>query len=138
MDVQVRFIYHIVILSEEILYTVPQLSKELGITERAIRFYESKGLVKPSRAGNTRIFNYKDRARLLIIMRAKKLGFSLRDIKTYLDLYDVDPKHKKQSKNALEVITYRLSQLEDQKREILLTIKELKSLKNDIENSLNL
>ena len=92
--------------------------------------------MKPSRAGNTRIFNYKDRARLLIIMRAKKLGFSLRDIKTYLDLYDVDPKHKKQSKNALEVITYRLSQLEDQKREILLTIKELKSLKNDIENSL--
>ncbi len=49
-------------------------------------------------------------------MRAKKLGFSLRDIKTYLDLYDVDPKHKKQSKNALEVITYRLSQLEDQKK----------------------
>ena len=124
-------------MSEEILYTVPQLSKELGITERAIRFYESKGLVKPGRAGNTRIFNYKDRARLLIIMRAKKLGFSLNDIKTYLDLYDVDPKHKKQSKNALEVITYRLSQLEDQKKQILLTIKELKSLKNDIENSLN-
>ena len=124
-------------MSEEILYTVPQLSKELGITERAIRFYESKGLVKPSRAGNTRIFNYKDRARLLIIMRAKKLGFSLRDIKTYLGLYDVDPKHKKQSKNALKSITLRLSQLEDQKKQILLTIKELKSLKNDIENSLN-
>ena len=124
-------------MSEEILYTVPQLSKELGITERAIRFYESKGLVKPGRAGNTRIFNYKDRARLLIIMRAKKLGFSLIDIKTYLDLYDVDPTHTKQSKNALKVITHRLNQLEDQKKEILLTIKELKSLKDDIENSLN-
>ena len=124
-------------MSKEILYTVPQLSKELGITERAIRFYESKGLVKPSRAGNTRIFNYKDRARLLIIIRAKKLGFSLKDIKTYLDLYDVDPTQKKQSKNALKSITLRLSQLEDQKKQILLTIKELKSLKNDIENSLN-
>ena len=124
-------------MSEEILYTVPQLSKELGITERAIRFYESKGLVKPSRAGNTRIFNYKDRARLLIIMRAKKLGFSLNDIKTYLDLYDVDPTHKKQSKNALKAITQRLAQLEEQKKEILFTIEELKSLKNDIENSLN-
>tara|TARA_B100000427_G_scaffold71753_1_gene57988 strand:+ start:1036 stop:1413 length:378 start_codon:yes stop_codon:yes gene_type:complete len=124
-------------LSKEILYTVPQLSKDLGITERAIRFYESKGLVKPSRAGNTRVFNYKDRARLLIIMRAKKLGFSLKDIKTYLDLYDVDPTQKKQSKNALKSITQRLSQLEDQKKQILLTIKELKSLKNDIENSLN-
>ena len=64
-------------MSKDTLYTVPQLSKELDITERAIRFYESKGLVKPSRAGNTRIFNYKDRARLLIILRAKKLGFSL-------------------------------------------------------------
>ena len=125
-------------MSKEVLYTVPQLSKDLSITERAIRFYESKGLVKPSRAGNTRIFNYKDRARLLIIMRAKKLGFSLKDIKTYLDLYDVDPTKKKQSKNALKSITLRLSQLEDQKKQILLTIKELKSLKNDIENSLNL
>ena len=124
-------------MPEDILYTVPQLSKELGITERAIRFYESKGLVNPSRAGNTRIFNYKDRARLLIIMRAKKLGFSLNDIKTYLDLYDVDPTHKKQSKNALKAITQRLTQLKDQKKQILLTIKELKSLKNDIENSLN-
>ena len=124
-------------MSKEVLYTVPQLSKDLSITERAIRFYESKGLVKPSRAGNTRIFNYKDRARLLIIMRAKKLGFSLKDIKTYLDLYDVDPTQKKQSKNALKSVTQRLSQLEDQKKQILLTIKELKSLKNDIENSLN-
>ncbi len=124
-------------MSKEFLYTVPQLSKDLSITERAIRFYESKGLVKPSRAGNTRIFNYKDRARLLIIIRAKKLGFSLKDIKTYLDLYDVDPTQKKQSKNALKSITLRLSQLEDQKKQILLTIKELKSLKNDIENSLN-
>ena len=132
-----KLIYHIVILSENILYTVPQLSKELGITERAIRFYESKGLVNPSRAGNTRIFNYKDRARLLIIMRAKKLGFSLHDIKTYLDLYDVDPTHTKQSKNALKAINQRLTQLKDQKKQILLTIKELKSLKNDIENSLN-
>ena len=124
-------------MSKEFLYTVPQLSKDLSITERAIRFYESKGLVKPSRAGNTRIFNYKDRARLLIIMRAKKLGFSLKDIKTYLDLYDVDPTQKKQSKDALKSVTKRLSQLEDQKKQILLTIKELKSLKNDIENSLS-
>ena len=124
-------------MTKEILYTVPQLSKELDITERAIRFYESKGLVKPRRAGNTRIFNYKDRARLLIIMRAKKLGFSLNDIKTYLDLYDVDPTHKKQSKNALKAISHRLNQLEDQKKEIVITLKELKSLKNDIENSLN-
>ena len=121
---------------KDTLYTVPQLSKELDITERAIRFYESKGLVKPNRAGNTRIFNYKDKARLLIIIRAKKLGFSLKDIKTYLDLYEVDPSQKIQSKNALEAISHRLFQLEDQKKEINFIIKELKSLKNDIAETL--
>ena len=119
-------------MNKEELFTVPQLSKEFNITERAIRFYESKDLIKPKRAGNTRIFNYKDRARLLIILRAKKLGFSLNEIKTYLDLYEVDPSQKTQSKNALEAISHRLFQLEDQKKEINIIIKELKILKNDI------
>ena len=117
---------------KETFYTVPQLSKELNVTERTIRFYDSKGLLNPSRVGNTRIFNYKDRARLLIILRAKKLGFSLKDIKIYLDLYDVDPSHKTQSENAIKTITKRLIHLEDQKKEINFIIAELKSLKKDI------
>ena len=117
---------------KETFYTVPQLSKELNVTERTIRFYDSKGLLNPSRVGNTRIFNYKDRARLLIILRAKKLGFSLKDIKIYLDLYDVDPSHKTQSENAIKTITKRLIHLKDQRKEINFIIKELKSLKKDI------
>ena len=117
---------------KETFYTVPQLSKELNVTERTIRFYDSKGLLNPSRVGNTRIFNYKDRARLLIILRAKKLGFSLKDIKIYLDLYDVDPSHKTQSENAIKTITKRLIHLNDQRKEINFIIKELKSLKKDI------
>jgi len=119
-------------MHKESLYTVPQLSKELNITERAIRFYESKGLLNPNRAGNTRVFNYKDRARLLIILRAKKLGFSLKDIKTYLDLYEVDPSHKTQSENAIKAISKRLDRLKDQKKEINFIIGELKSLKREI------
>ena len=121
---------------KDIFYTVPQLSKELNVTERTIRFYDSKGLLNPSRVGNTRIFNYKDRARLLIILRAKKLGFSLKDIKIYLDLYDVDPSHKTQSENAIKTITIRLIHLKDQRKEINFIIKELKSLKKDILESL--
>ena len=117
---------------KETFYTVPQLSKELNVTERTIRFYGSKGLLSPSRVGNTRIFNYKDRARLLIILRAKKLGFSLKDIKIYLDLYNVDPSHKTQTENAIKTITKRLIQLKDQRKEINFIIKELKSLKKDI------
>ena len=117
---------------KDTFYTVPQLSKELNVTERTIRFYDSKGLLNTSRVGNTRIFNYKDRARLLIILRAKKLGFSLKDIKIYLDLYDVDPSHKTQTENAIKTITKRLVQLKDQRKEINFIIKELKSLKKDI------
>ena len=117
---------------KETFYTVPQLSKELNVTERTIRIYDSKGLLNPSRVGNTRIFNYKDRARLLIILRAKKLGFSLKNIKIYLDLYDVDPSHKTQSENAIKTITKRLIHLKDQRKEINFIIKELKSLKKDI------
>ena len=96
---------------KETFYTVPQLSKELNVTERTIRFYDSKGLLNPSRVGNTRIFNYKDRARLLIILRAKKLGFSLKDIKIYLYLYDVDPSRKTQSESTIKTITKRLIHL---------------------------
>lgn len=122
-------------MSTENIYTVPELAKQLGLTERAIRFYESKGLIAPKRAGNTRIFNYQDRARLIIIKRAKNLGFSLSDIKNYLDLYDVDLKHQKQLKLALTGIQEKLQQLEKQEVEIKITISELKSLKKELTSS---
>ena len=123
-------------MSIESLFTVPELSKELHITERTIRFYETKGLVTPRRVGKTRIFNYKDKARLVIVLRAKKLGFSLSEIKTYLDLYDVDPNHNKQSQNALKAIKHRLMKLEDQQKEIITLVSELKQLEKDIKFSL--
>ncbi|MBV9755883.1 MAG: MerR family transcriptional regulator, partial [Alphaproteobacteria bacterium] len=67
-------------------YTVTQLSAELGVTPRAIRFYETKGLLAPRRAGTTRVYTHRDRARLILILRGKRLGFSLREIKEYLEL----------------------------------------------------
>jgi len=124
-------------MKTENIYTVPELAKQLNLTERAIRFYESKGLIAPKRAGNTRILSYKDRARLIIIKRAKKLGFSLNDIKTYLDLYDVDHKHEHQAKVALKGIKKRLKQLKDQQKEIKVIISELKKLEAQIESTNN-
>ena len=62
------------LITRDKIYTVPELARELGLTERSIRFYESKGLLSPKRAGNTRVFTYKDRARLIIIMRGKRTG----------------------------------------------------------------
>ena len=86
----------------------------------------------PKRAGNTRIFNYKDRARLIIIRRAKKLGFSLKDIKKYLDLYDVDQGHDEQTKLALKGVRERITHLEDQKEEINIVLSELKKLEKTL------
>ena len=122
---------------KERFYTVPELSKELGLTERAIRFYESKGLLAPKRAGNTRIFSYKDRARLIIIMRAKKLGFSLNGIKSYLDLYDVDSNQRKQTKIGLNAVDERINFLEDQREEIKILLADLKEIKHALVRTLN-
>ena len=122
---------------KERFYTVPELSRELGLTERAIRFYESKGLLAPKRAGNTRIFSYKDRARLIIIMRAKKLGFSLNGIKSYLDLYDVDSNQRKQTKIGLNAVDERINFLEEQRDEIKILLADLKEIKNSLVRTLN-
>lgn len=72
------------------LYTVTELAAELGMTARAIRFYEDKGLITPQRAGTTRVYSSRDRARMILILRGKRLGFSLGTIREYLDLYDAD------------------------------------------------
>lgn len=122
---------------KERFYTVPELSRELGLTERAIRFYESKGLLAPKRAGNTRIFSYKDRARLIIIMRAKKLGFSLNGIKSYLDLYDVDSNQRKQTKIGLNAVDERINFLEEQRDEIKILLADLNEIKHALVRTLN-
>ena len=70
------------------LFAIADLAEEFGISTRAIRFYESKGLIRPERVGGTRVFRRRDRARLILILRGKRLGFSLRDISDYLSLYD--------------------------------------------------
>jgi len=122
---------------EKQFYTVPELSKELGLTERAIRYYESKGLLAPQRAGNTRIFSYKDRARLIIIMRAKKLGFSLNGIKSFLDLYDVDSNNRKQTELGLNAVDERINILEEQRDEIKILLADLNEIKHALVRTLN-
>jgi DNA-binding transcriptional MerR regulator len=107
------------------LYTITELSDELGVTPRAIRFYEAKGLLSPQRAGSNRVYTYRDRARLLIILRGKRLGFSLALVKKYLDLYDADPTHKTQIETLLRGARQRIGELETQRQDLELTIEEL-------------
>ena len=109
------------------LFAIADLAKEFGISTRAIRFYESKGLLTPERVGGARIFRRRDRARLILILRGKRLGFSLRDISDYLSLYDA---HSQTAQVALlaDKVDERLSLLEAQQRELETTIAELREI----------
>jgi DNA-binding transcriptional MerR regulator len=110
------------------LYSVTQLANDLGITPRAVRFYEDKGLVSPQRAGNNRVYTARDRARMILILRGKKLGFSLREIKEYLDLYDVDPTRAKQLRVLQKAVHSRILQLEDQRVALDQTLIDLREV----------
>ncbi len=110
------------------LYTVTQLAKDLGVTARTVRFYEDKGLLTPQRAGNTRVYTHRDRARLILILRGKRLGFSLREIKEYLDLYDADPTQQEQLRALLKRIQTRIGSLVDQEQALVETLAELRAI----------
>lgn len=116
----------------EQLYTITELAAELAVTARAIRFYESKGLLAPQRAGANRVYDYRDRARLLIILRGKRLGFSLALIKQYLDLYDADPTHREQLVHLLRGARQRIDELAAQRRDLELTIEELQEVEAQV------
>lgn len=110
------------------LFSITELSQELGVTPRAIRFYESKGLLEPQRAGATRVYTYRDHARLQIILRGKRLGFSLALVHKYLDLYDADPTHRVQLEHLLRGARQRISELEAQRQDLELTLEELREI----------
>ena len=109
-------------------WTVTELARELGVTPRTIRFYEDRGLVLPRRAGTTRVYAARDRARLILILRGKRLGFSLREIKEYLDLYDADPTHASQLRRLLDGVRARVALLEEQSSALDETLTELRKI----------
>ena len=109
------------------LFAIADLAAEFGISTRAIRFYEAKGLLNPERVGATRVFRRRDRARLILILRGKRLGFTLRDISDYLSLYDAD--RNQQVTMLVEKVDQRLALLEQQQRDLQTTIGELKEIR---------
>jgi len=112
----------------ERLYTITELARELAVTPRAIRFYESKGLLRPQRAGTTRVYDHRDRGRLLLILRGKRMGFSLAQVQQFLDLYDVDPDQHLQLVHLLRGARHRITQLERQRHDLELTLAELREV----------
>ena len=112
----------------ERLFTITELARELGVTPRAIRFYESKGLLRPQRAGTTRVYDHRDRGRLQLILRGKRMGFSLAQVQQFLDLYDVDPDQHQQLVHLLRGARHRIAQLERQRHDLELTLGELREV----------
>ena len=106
-------------------FSITDLSTEFGVTARALRFYEDEGLISPSRKGLSRIYSKRDRARLAWILRAKRTGFSLADIREMIDLYDIGDGRQAQRQVTIERCRAKIALLDAQKRDIDASIDEL-------------
>jgi DNA-binding transcriptional MerR regulator len=106
-------------------FSISEMCAEFGVTARALRFYEDEGLISPRRQGLARIYSHRDRARLAWILRGKRVGFSLADIREMIDLYDVNDGRRVQREVTIQKCTDRVAFLNAQKRDIDAAVAEL-------------
>lgn len=116
---------------KEPLKGIHEVASQLGVTQRTLRFYEDKGLIQPQRVGTTRVYSRREIGRMQLILRGKRLGFSLCEIKEFLDLYDSDPKHIEQMNRLVARIRERLGDLEQQRRALEETVSELRQIEHE-------
>ena len=115
-------------------YTISELAREFTVTPRALRFYEDKGLLAPRRDGMNRVYTHRDRGRLQLILRGKRVGLSLLEIKEILDLYKVD--QRAQAQTALKRYKARVVALEAQREDVDAAIDMLHDYINQLEGFL--
>lgn len=109
-------------------HTITELAREFDITTRTIRFYEDEHLLAPVRNGRSRIYSNRDRVRLQLVLRGRRLGFSLSEIREIMDMYDADPGEAGQLYYFLSKIEQRRSILKKQRKDILVTLRELDAI----------
>jgi DNA-binding transcriptional MerR regulator len=119
---------------EQDAFSISDLCAEFAVTPRALRFYEDEGLIAPERRGTQRIYSHRDRARLAWILRGKRVGFSLAEIREMIDLYDIGDGRRVQRQVTLERCLDRIRLLEDQKRDIDAHIAELQHFVDLLKN----
>ena len=119
-------------LAKEVM-TIREMCDAFEVTPRTLRFYEAKELLSPERVGTKRLYSKTDRARLALILRGKRFGFRLEDIRQTLDLYDRDDGNSAQRKRACELGVQRLAEMEAQRANLDLAIAELKAELTDAE-----
>lgn len=109
-------------------WSIAELAKEQGVTTRAIRFYEDQGLIRPLREGRNRVYANRDRVRLRLILRGKRIGLSLAEIREIIDLYDRPQGERKQVELLRKIIRERRAQLLAQQQDIAVMLNELDNL----------
>ena len=114
------------------IYSIAELSREFAITPRTIRFYEDEGLIKPRRQGLTRLYSAGDRTRLSWILRGKRLGFSLSEIRQLLDLYQVDRTGVQQLRELLRRSRLHVAELERRRRDLDAHIEEFRTVEAQV------
>ncbi|MBS3935552.1 MAG: MerR family DNA-binding transcriptional regulator [Sulfuritalea sp.] len=111
----------------EATYSIAELAREFDLTPRAIRHYEEQGLITPARAGVQRVYTKRDRTRLKLTLRGKRLGLSLAEIRELIDMYDTAPESS-QLARLIEVLAVRRARLEQQREDIEAVLGELDAL----------
>lgn len=112
-------------------YTISALAKEFALTTRAIRFYEDEGLLAPERAGRTRVYGERERVRIKLILRGKRLGLALSEIAELLDMYEVTRNERAQLAKFLELLGERRARLLQQKEDIAATLAEIEGIERE-------
>ena len=107
--------------------SIGDLAREFDVTPRTIRFYEDEGLLSPRREGSRRIYSKRDQVRLKLILRGKRLGFSLADVREMLELYDSAPDERQQLEKFVASLSARRAQLERQRAEIDEVLGEIRA-----------
>lgn len=118
-------------------WTISELATEYDVTPRTIRHYEDKGLIEPTRDGQHRIYTDRDRVRLALVLRGRRLGFSLDEIATIVNMYDADPGERGQITFLLEQIANRRAELRARRRDIDQTLRELDEVQHRCETYLS-
>lgn len=114
--------------ADPVTYTISDLAREFALTTRAIRFYEDEGLLAPRRSGRSRIYGERERVRIKLILRGKRLGLSLSEIRELLDLYETTHSERPQLIKFLEVLSERRARLKQQQEDIAIVLAEIESL----------
>lgn len=122
----------------EPVFSIADLAQQMDITTRTIRFYEDKGLLRPARRGQQRIYSRADRTRLKLVLRGKRLGWPLNDIREMIELYDTPDGERKQLEVMLAKLSQSRSVLQQQREDIELALRELEEIEQRCHQQLQL